>query len=102
MRRVLGGKGLVSPKAAAYSEHPSDQTSVLAVIVQFEGTSNSSGALHAKRNTVHVHQLYIYSYTHTCIVQNTFVHTAPEVQGLPVCSMDVDFSTKLYKPRVSV
>ena len=71
MRRVLGGKGLVSPKAAAYSEHPSDQTSVLAVIVQFEGTSNSSGALHAKRNTVHVHQLYIYIAIHTPVLCRT-------------------------------
>ena len=43
---------MVSPKAAAYSEHPSDQTSVLTVIVQCEGTSNSSGALHAMRNPI--------------------------------------------------
>lgn len=50
MRRARGQGRAVSPKAAAYSEHPSDHTSVLAVIVQFEGTSNSSGALHAKRN----------------------------------------------------
>ena len=34
-----------SPKAAAYKEQPSDQMSILAVIVHSEGTANSSGAL---------------------------------------------------------
>ena len=40
-----------TPKAAAYREHPSDQTSVLAVMVQLEGTSNSSGALGIVQST---------------------------------------------------
>ncbi len=51
------------PKAAAYREQPSDHTSVLAVIVQLEGTSNSSGALRGKtrERNVQIHTTVDYS-----------------------------------------
>ncbi len=51
------------PKAAAYREQPSDHTSVLAVIVQLEGTSNSSGALRGKTRecNVRIHTILDYS-----------------------------------------
>jgi len=75
-----------TPKAAAYREHPSDQTSVLAVIVQLEGTSNSSGALsivQSTRSPLAYHSRLLCAHTYTVLYM--FGHKTPGEQGPLVC-----------------